>query len=392
MQVLYLNTEDLSRDVASGRVHFWAVARELSAAGCHLTIVAPRYRCASLDIPPGLKHSLIPVPGKNAFSLLLFELLLGLSVPWIVWRRRPQVLLVRGGGPGFIPGLIFLAFRALGVKVVLECNGITWQEFVERGFRPHVVAMVRQSAWQQAWTCNHIIAVTREIGEAYARLAARPATIATEIPNGVDPSEFTISSAARHASRFALGFAEDTCVAGYVGSFSVWHGIPEILHAAAILREQKQDSIVFVLVGQGEEFTRSQTEVTSQRLTNVRLLGAARDRQELRAWMASFDVGLCTNYPIQGSPLKYFEYLAAGVPLVVSGSPQMLRLISAEGSGIGMDEPTGEQIAAALESIQRDAATWKRVGENNRRLAEEVHSWRNVAARVRQVLEQVVRN
>ena len=92
--------------------------------------------------------------------------------------------------------------------------------------------------------------------------------------------------------------------------------------------------------------------------------------------------------PIQGSPLKYFEYLACGIPVLGSGAPQLIRLIRSDNTGIAMDLPSGPAIAQALEQMLADRSAWKKVGENNRTLAEEKYSWRKVAERVMNIVRE----
>ena len=390
MHLLYLNTEDLSREVSAGRVHFWAVARGLAALGCRVTVVAPRYRGKQISLPSGIFGLFLPVPFKNALSLLAFELQLLLLIPWLVVRQRPTSVLVRGGGPAWIPALSFIAFRLCGVPVTLECNGIAWEELVKRQASPLLVWFVRFSAWQQARTCNRIIGVTREIGDAYCDLARRPRAVATEIPNGVDPGELSVSEEERLAARRAQGIPDDCLVVGYVGSFTVWHGIPEVLDAAASLRALGVDNVVFLLAGTGEFLAEAHRRKEAGALENVRFLGQARDRNELRCWMASFDVGLCTNRPGHWSPLKFFEYLALGIPIIGSGVPQVLRILREADAGIAMETPSGEQIADVVRTILDNRERWNEVGRKNRQLAESVHSWANVAEQVRAVLSQPV--
>lgn len=387
MNVLYVNTEDLSKGVASGRVHFWAICRAMRDLGCRVTVVAPRYHALPIKLPDGISGFLLPVPFKNFISLLLFELLLLLSIPWVVLRYRPAALLVRGGGPGFIPGLIFLGFRMLGVRVVLECNGITWEEFQQRGFSAAVTRMVRFSAWQQARACHHVIGVTQEIGQTYCRLAGRPLTDACEIPNGVDPDEFNIDHDLRHRERQQRRILPAQFVVGYVGSFSVWHGILPILDAVEILRQTRPTEVLFVLVGDGECFAEASQRKELRHLDNLLLPGAASDRHDLRGWMTCFDVGLCPNMPAHGSPLKYFEYLACGIPVIGSGAPQLLRFIRSDNTGVALDVLNGEAIAEAIEQMLSRRETWQRVGVHNRKLAAEKHSWKHVAARVVEVLK-----
>jgi glycosyltransferase involved in cell wall biosynthesis len=390
MHVMYLNTEDLSREVSAGRVHFWAVARGLAALGCRVTVIAPRYRGNQISLPSGIFGLFLPVPLKNALSLLAFELQLLLLLPWLVVRQRPTSILVRGGGPAWMPGVIFLAFRLCGVPVTLECNGIAWEELVKRKASPLLVWFVRFSAWQQARMCNRIIAVTREIGDAYCDLARRPRGVATEIPNGVDPGELSVSEEERLEARRAEGIPDDCLVVGYVGSFTVWHGIPEVLDAAAILRTAGVDNVVFLLAGTGEFLAEAQRRKEAGALENVRFLGNARDRNELRFWMASFDVGLCTNRPGHWSPLKFFEYLAIGIPIIGTGVPQVLRILRDADAGIAMETPSGEQIADLVRMILGSRERWNETGKKNRLLAERVHSWANVAEQVLGVLSQPV--
>jgi glycosyltransferase involved in cell wall biosynthesis len=383
---MYLNTEDLSSGVTHGRVHFWAIAQGLLKLGCRVTIVAPRYRRQPILLPDGIGGCLVPVPLKNALSLLLFELLLLLIVPWIVCRYRPAIVLVRGGGPGWIPGLWFGCFRLFGVPVVLECNGVSWREFQSRGSSPLLVWMARVSAWQQARACTRLIAVTREIGEAYCRLAGRSPAAAVEIPNGVDPAAFLAAPERRNQARRERLIGADEVVVGYVGSFSVWHGIPEMLDAAAILLDRGCGKVVIVLVGSGDLLPEARRRQRMEGLANLRLPGASVNRAQLRDWMITFDVGLCTNLPFDGSPLKFFEYLACGIPVIGSGVPQVLRLIESEQSGIAMALPTGAAIADAIQHIVEERREWLKVGARNRALAAHAHSWDRVCADVLEVL------
>jgi glycosyltransferase involved in cell wall biosynthesis len=386
MNVLYLNTEDLTQDVSSGRVHFWAICRELQRMGANVTVVAPGYRfrkiVPAIDVPCWG----ITVPLKNFISLLLFEIALLFSVPWIVLRKRPEALLVRGGGPGFIPGLVFFAFRLFGVRVVLECNGITWEEFRERGFPVPVSWMVRFSAWQSALACHHIIGVTREIADAYCDLASRPRTDGTEIANGVDPAEFVFSPSYRKRIRAERSVPEDAFIVGYVGAFSVWHGIPLMVDAAEILHKKHNQVVRFVLVGTGECYREAEAKREAGNLENLLLTGQATSRQDLSAWMACFDVGLCINLPSQRSPLKYFEYLACGIPVIGSGVPQLARLIDGDKTGIFLAAATGEKIAEAIESMHSERSHWSTVGARNRLLSEQQHSWQSVARQVYDLL------
>lgn len=388
MNVLYLNTEDLTRDVSSGRVHFWAICHELRELGANVTIIAPRYRCRPLRPFVNVRCLGIPVPFKNFISLLLFECALLVLVPLIVLRFRPHALLVRGGGPGIAIGLVFLFFRLFGVRVVLECNGITWDEFRERHYSRFVTSIVRFGAMQQAAFCHHIIGVTQEIADAYCDLANRSRTHGTEIANGVYPEDFTFTQDERRKAREDRNIASSQFVVGYVGAFSVWHAIPLIIDAAQILHAKYGSKICFALVGDGDDLMVAKARKQDLGLENLLLPGAALSRDDLQQWMSCFDLGLCINLPTHRSPLKYFECLARGIPVIGSGAPQLQRMIESDHTGLYLPQLSDAALADAIEQIYLAPETWRVVGEHNQRLAREQHTWRQVAERVYAVLQR----
>ena len=221
-----MTTEDLSVGSTSGKVHFLAVSRELHKLGHQVTILSPRYGSDEISLPDEFAGLHYWVPGKNALGLFWF------AATWIKLRYRPDVLLVRGGGPGWIPGIFFCLFRLLGIPVVLECNGITWTEFAQRGFSRLATKLVYFSAWQQAVSANRLIGVTREIADAYAKLGRRCPSKSNAISNGTYPEQFNFSKQKRLASRQRLGIPADALVVGYVGAFSRWHGVTRVAQAA----------------------------------------------------------------------------------------------------------------------------------------------------------------
>ncbi len=386
MNIVYLTTEDLSGPSMSGKVHFWAMARELQRRGHSVSVLAPRYAGPVTSPDPQLNVLAIATPGKHALGLLCFECALWWQARRIVRQTQADVLLVRGGGPGWIPGLVFLRFRGLGVRVVLECNGVVWEEYRLRHKPWPLVWNVIASAWQQAKTCHHILGVTPEIAAAYGRLGGRGPAHQSAVSNGVYPDEFGGSEAERQQVREARGIPRESLVAGYVGAFSPWHNLERILDAAELLQQRGNTDVIFLLVGEGELWQPVKAMVNSRRLDHVRLPGPARSGPELRQWLQCFDVGLCTNIPLHGSPLKLFEYLAAGLPILGSGFPQVTYICHHESAGIALEQPTGEAIADALLQVQSNRHHWQQVGQRNRQLAVTRYAWPILAGQVEEAL------
>lgn len=77
---------------------------------------------------------------------------------------------------------------------------------------------------------------------------------------------------------------------------------------------------------------------------------------EVLAWVAGADIGVIAFEPVDrnnllGTPNKLFEYLAVGVPVVVSDFPEMRRIALETGVGVGCDPTDTTSIACAIEQL-----------------------------------------
>ena len=145
---------------------------------------------------------------------------------------------------------------------------------------------------------------------------ARPDAILA--PNGVDYAHFAIDAAPTPPELAELRGP----VIGYYGALARWVDY-ELLGAVAEARPDWN----FVLVGPDHDGTAAASDLGSR--TNVHLVGA-RPYADLPAWLAHFDVA---TIPFQVdhvttavSPLKLFEYLAGGCPVVTSDLPECAQI------------------------------------------------------------------
>jgi glycosyltransferase involved in cell wall biosynthesis len=383
MTILYLATEDVASSRVSGKVHFWAAATALQERGHRVIVVAPRFPGSETGSPaPAIELVCFSAPGKSAWGILVFELILASHAWWLRRSFHPDAVMVRGGGPGWFMGLVFVIFRCLGMPVILECNGIVWRELCYRGQSHFHVLNAYLSAWQQALTCNLIIGVSDGITETYRRLGWRRTRCCRTIPNGTNPSSFQVTAAERQSAREQLDFPLEAYVAGYIGVFSPWHDIRGMVGAAELLMSQGEHDIRIVLVGRGPLFDWACQQKAQRNLALLVLPGEVAERDELRRWIACLDVGLCVYTDLEGSPLKLFEYMAAELPIIGSGFPQVLALCQQHGIGRGLPEAGAAAIAAAIVAMRDERDHWVQIGRRNRQLVEEQFTWRRVAADV----------
>ena len=143
-------------------------------------------------------------------------------------------------------------------------------------------------------------------------------------------------------------------MAGFTGAHGRANGLDAILDAAAVLKRRGVTRIKILLVGDGSEKPRLIARAKTEGLDNV-LFHPPMPKRKLAILTASLGCGLMTldNIPAfyRGtSPNKFFDYLAAGIP-VVNNYPGWLADMITQG-GFGEAVPAGDPGALA-EALSR---------------------------------------
>ena len=176
----------------------------------------------------------------------------------------------------------------------------------------------------------------------------------------------------------------DRVVVTFVGTLKPWHGVADLITAAALARQ----SWSLRIIGDGPEMDSLRSQ--AGRLgVEVDFRGAVAP-QDIPAHVAGSAIGVAP-YPDLGggeqqyfSPMKVLEYLAAGLAVVASDVGQIPQLLE-DGSGrhgvlVAPSDPTA--LAAALDDLATCPGRRVRMGRSGRLLAEQRHSWRRTVDRI----------
>jgi glycosyltransferase involved in cell wall biosynthesis len=199
------------------------------------------------------------------------------------------------------------------------------------------------------------VAVTRGIADGLAA-AGVPREKILFVPNGVDDwmvGDLGPPPAPAPGAGPPAGAAAFKVV--YVGAHGRWNGLPQILDAAALLRDRAD--ISFVFAGDGDERERLVARARELGLTRMTFLGAIPKREAfdlLRGGSASIVATWSHEFQKMVLANKIFDYLAAGRPVVAAAHGEMAELIAEAGCGV-VTPP--EQPAALAGAIRRLADT-----------------------------------
>ena len=384
MRILYALPENLNRS-SGGIVHFLSVARALQRLGHDVRILAPQYG-PTIRRRQDLKGIYLPVLWRGVFTYLWFQVLAGLVFPFIWLLFRPDVVLVRGGDATFF--VLFAVARLFGVRVVVEVNGIVWAELPSRGF-PGIYA--RAAWWMgllQCRTANRIIAVTPAIGEELARAYGIPRDRIVPIQNGADPDLF--DPGRREDAREALSIPPEKFVVGFTGVFAPWHGVLELVESARHLGADVRRDVLYLMVGNGQLWDTVRRRVDQWGLQDVVRLPGMVPHSRIAPYYAAFDIGVfvSTDAAITRygrSSLKFWEYLAAGLPVLVSDDCNVTPIVEGNRMGIVIRDVTPQTLAARITEAYRRREELAETGRRNRELVIQKFSWLAVARRVAKV-------
>ena len=266
------------------------------------------------------------------------------------------------------------AAKDQGIPGLLEVNApLVDEQAQHRGLVDRATAeRVAERVFEAATV---LIAVSQEVAAYLKRYRTARGKIHV-IPNGVDPSRFPagLAPSYRHDA--------ETFLIGFVGSLKRWHGLPILLEAFALVR-QRLPRAALLIVGDGPERKNLEIEITAKGLQSAVHFTGAVVPEEVPGLLVSLDVAVAPYPPWPNfyfSPLKVFEYMAAGRAIVASRIGQLNELLK-DGEDALLCQP-GEpaELAQAILRLERDPCLRERLGQTARASAIRNHNW-DIAAR-----------
>lgn len=208
---------------------------------------------------------------------------------------------------------------------------------------------------------DRLVTITPFIAREYAD-AGVPEDILLSVANGVDPARFNLV-ASRAQCRTRLDLPSARPIIGYVGNFrntmGMEKGISALIEAQARLLALKDGNPpLLVCVGGPADCILEYERLAAS-------LGIGREhiifpgyvaRDEVPHWLRACDV-LTIPWPqnewaaYQTSPIKLFEYMASGTPIVASDLPAIREILTPGVNAVLVEPGDAESLAAGIASL-----------------------------------------
>lgn len=209
-------------------------------------------------------------------------------------------------------------------------------------------------------------------------------------PDGFDDSEFS-HLPDRHAARLKLRVDDHTRLFVYTGQLFPWKGWEDLASSFSLVPEGTR----LVIIGGDERDRTRLLSRANEKLERVTFIPRVSHFDAL-TWLAAADAGILpTSAKFEigrrfTSPLKLFEYLAAGLPMIASDVPSSHEILT-ENEAIFFEPDNGSSFIQALQAfLQLSSEQVARMSESARARSVEF-SWRKRGERIASFIRERLR-
>lgn len=303
----------------------------------------------------------------------LAELAYNLPAFWRLWRAarrfQPDVIYERYN-------LFYLAgawvARLTRTRYLVEVNSpLADERALHGGLRLQALARAgERTVWRAA---DQVFAVTQVLADILIAQGA-PAARITITPNGVDISRFPDPN---RAARQSAGGAP---VLGFIGFVRPWHGLDLII---ADMADDNDLPLNLVIAGDGPALPDLRAVAAARGIDHrVRFAGLV-DREQIPALLADIDIALQPASVAYASPLKLFEYMAAGCAIIAPDQPNIREVLTHNQSALLVDPADKQALWRAVRQLAADPALRDRLGRAARSaVLSRPYLWDHNAARI----------
>ena len=393
MKILYIHQHFSSPQGAVG-TRSYEMASNLIANGHSVIMVCGRYEGSStgLQMPfvNGLRHGFI-----DGIEVFEFDLTYSNADSFFKRTRTFFRFAWRGIRLAFteqydvlfatstpltagIPGVLVRWFR--GKRFIFEVRDL-WPEL------PRAMGVIRNPVvlwamsvleWLSYRSAHRLVGLSPGIVDGIARRGVPRSRIAA-IPNGCDLHIFNNNPQPWRPETVK----SSDLMAVFAGTHGIANGLDAVLNAAAVLKKRGRDDIKLIFIGQGKLKSALMARAASEGLDNV-VFHDPVNKRRLAGLMAATDLGLqvLANVPAfyyGTSPNKFFDYIAAGLPVLNNYPGWLAEMIGHKQCGFVVSPDDPAAFADALEKAASDRAALKAMGENSRKLAQDQFSRKQLA-------------
>jgi glycosyltransferase involved in cell wall biosynthesis len=228
-----------------------------------------------------------------------------------------------------------------------------------------------------------VIVICPALAETVRAIAPDAPVVLIENAPGSSEDEATPEQGRRVRQTLALDPAAPVVL--YTGTFEAYQGLDLLFDAMAVVLRSKPSARLVLAGGKPDQVAAARDRAHKAGIDAATIFAGERPAAEIPAYLAACDVLVSPRSRGTNTPLKIYQYLRSGKPIVAT---RLLTHTQVLGDDTAfLTEPTAEALAAGILQALHDTGRAAAVGAAARTLAETKYSYEAYLERTRRAYE-----
>ncbi len=405
MNILYCDPQK-TKSLQTSSTHIYGVLSALSQIGHNVIYINKDHPKNEVEInanpssmPGRLKNNLMSwrilrlVGGEVAFAWFLARAIYVFLLAFIaIIRRRKINILYRRHT---LINSEYLLARIFNIPLVKEVNGLVSDEIKVMGWGNRISLLVLN--WIERFNmpkADKIIVVTSRLKEVLQNDYGVPGNKIVVIPNGANTDLFKPMDTTE--VRDKLNLKQSSSYVCFIGNLWRAQSVDFLIRSMPLIVKELPDTSLLIV---GDGIIKQELTSLAQQLgifEKIIFTGTI-PYHEVPKYINASDVCVVPaarnsrNIKTGASPLKLYEYIACGKPVVTGDVEGASQDVINSGSGLVVDPTNADEMAGAIVTLLKNEQLRKKMGERGRKVAAEKYSWRGIAEQVAEVCQSVIK-
>ena len=282
--------------------------------------------------------------------------------------------------------------KIFGTKYIVEVNGAMKEDSKMRGepgWKIEIYSMLEKRLFDLA---DKIVTVTDNLRNYLVREYSLSPSKIQVIPNGTNVDIFHPMDKKR--SREKLDIPLESTVLCFVGSLRPWHGVENIIEILPELINRIPD-LRLMVVGDGPLMKTLKQQVKALSIGQRVIFTGKIRREKVPLYINNSDICVAPfdserNKVTGLSPLKVFDYMACGKPIIATDVGGLGKLIEKYSVGIVISPGNPVELAEAILHLTSDKELQEKLGRAGREIAVGKFSWQEISRKVEKVCKSTL--
>ncbi|WP_262691185.1 glycosyltransferase family 4 protein [Kordiimonas aestuarii] len=212
---------------------------------------------------------------------------------------------------------------------------------------------LEKHTWREA---DHALPVSEVLAAILEKAGTKRERI-TVLHNGIDKTAYENNNGQTVRERYGLG---DNVVLGFTGFVREWHKLDEMIRLIADYRGNKAPHLL--IVGDGPAIQGCRAAARGLKVEDRVHFAGFVDRADIPEHLAAMNIALQPAVTAYASPLKLFEYMAAGLSIVAPSQANICEILDHERDALLFPPDDYEAAQAHIRQLIADPAKRQSLG------------------------------